>query len=241
MLNTKNHGCRFSMWSISLIVIFTFLLSGCTNSSSSTTSLTSSVVDTSVSVSSSNSSSLPINSDEALIFTPVKAHTPADKMEDSELIAMFDTLYKNGCAAGFDWPSGTGGIECNQNGVVAPAWVKVTNVASLADLRLNYEAVFSKKLLNCSIYPEFIDGEEPTFKEIDGELNIHLGGGGGIGASPDLESAIVASKTADSVWIDTKIYAPENVLVTTFTHILVVQNGYWVLDTFYPFLQGIIS
>lgn len=226
-MNTKNFRYRSLRWFVPLLLTITIILSGCNNHSPFTTS--------------SNDSSPSTKPDAVLIITPVKSDKNADEMDDSELIAMFDILYQNGVDA-FNWPAGSGGIEHNENesitGADSETWDKVTNIATLMDLHTNYETVFSKKLLDNSVYPEFFEGKHNTFKEIDGELYIRRGLGVGIGVIPDFNNTKVTSKNPDSFSIETPMLEVGDVVAGTFTHTIVKQNGNWVLDSFVLFDQG---
>lgn len=268
-MNTNKRSYRSLRFLIPLVIIVAVLLSGCADPSSSLSSsslsqqskpgsesMTSHPAEPppsdSEKISTSTSSN---NANSKLILTPITVQTPANEMSDSDLLTLFNTLYQSGLDA-YNWPVGLGGIKYNENETVLEPnkdpwreaisgpdkvpWAKVTNIPSLTDLRLNYEVVFSQSLLNQNVYPYYVEGENPVFKDIGGELYLRLDEGASLGATgepgayPDVTKTKVISKTADSFSIETpmneSIY---NELALTFTHVVVAQNEHWVFDTFY--------
>jgi hypothetical protein len=169
-----------------------------------------------------------------LAISPALVNDPADKMEDSALIDMFETtlynnaitlisMYVGGFGLDLDWDSFD---NSNERG----KYIEVGNIKNIASLKANYEAVFSRGLLDKYIYPVLFEREVPLFVEYDGKLHYNADTGGGMSAAPDFTRASVTNKSADTFEIEMPMAND-----AIFTYKVVQQNGNWVLDSFYVF------
>jgi len=157
-----------------------------------------------------------------------------DLMEDSALIDIFETkLYHNAInlisqyvgGIGLDLDMDSYDINDERN-----RYAEVRNIKDIAELKANYEAIFSRGLLDKYVYPGFFEGESPLFVEYDGKLHYRADAAGGMRSEPDFARAKVINKSADVFEIEMPMANGE-----IFTYKVVQQNGNWVLDSFFYF------
>ena len=168
-----------------------------------------------------------------LAISPARVNELADKMEDAAIIDMFETkLYNNAKTVMCWYMGGDLGLDLNKNstfcGDDGGKYVEVKNIKDTAVLKANYEAVFSRRLLDNSLYPVLF--EVPVFVEHNGKLYFNTGLGGGMTDEPDFTRARVINKNADTFEIEMPMANG-----TIFTYKVVQQNGNWVLDSFFYF------
>lgn len=184
-----------------------------------------------------------------LLVTPVPADKPADQMDDAELLALFEnTLYPNGGRASA-WAYMGGGAQVDTE-VVQPDYSDerhtynlVTLPATMADLKANYEAVFSEKYRTEIVYPGIVeetDRQPPLFIEVDGKLYLNTQTGLGFGLEPDFSHAAVTAKAADYFEVEAPVM-DRDIEQETRTFRAVSEGGYWVLENllFYDIMAEI--
>ncbi|MCL2518632.1 MAG: hypothetical protein FWF15_08725 [Oscillospiraceae bacterium] len=176
---------------------------------------------------------------KTLLFSPVAVKDPADKMEDTALIEMFETkLYENAktvirwyiYGSGFDSDLDLDMDSTFNNGNSAN-YVEVKDIKDMATLKAHYEAVFSSRILDKYIYPIF-EGDTPTFVEHNGKLYFNTGVAGGFIDAPDFTLAKVINKSTDTFEIEMPMDDPD-IGVAVFTYKAIQQNGNWVLDRYF--------
>ena len=176
--------------------------------------------------------------DDLLIISPAKIDEPADKMEDTALISLFEnTLYYNASKLR-GWILGE--LDLDYDSVFETnddrlEYVLVKNISDMAAFKANFEAVFSNALLSKAVYPWVIEGDTPLFVENDGKLYFNKNTGGGVGFAADFTRANVTAKSENAFEIGVPMITADDSEGEIFIYKIVQQNGKWVLDSHHYF------
>jgi hypothetical protein len=190
---------------------------------------------------------------EYLLFSPAVADRPANDMEDATLIHIFETfLYKNAKDVLDGWLLSGSGLDLDENSILdietentgrtlgtiggaPPIVYEIKNIKNIAAVKANLETVFSLRLLENTIYPQYFESEYALFIEKNGKLYYSAAIGGEDSRIVDFTRARVTNKNAHTFEIEVPMTTPSNQEGEWFVFKAEQQNSNWVLDSFYYF------
>ena len=181
--------------------------------------------------------------DIQLAFTPTTANIPANEMEDAALISIFEEIYNKGATIN-NWRNC---VSFNVDYDIIHTirvqdkydvqYFKAKSLPNIASVKASCELVFSDELLTNRVYPILFEGDYHVFTEVDGALYINADGDYITSFGVDYARAVVIEKTADSFVIEVPMISLWNPDGDIFQYKVVKQNGNWVLNDHFHFLE----
>lgn len=181
---------------------------------------------------------------EGLVVTPVLVGEGADRLDDGELLAIFDTLsaqaYRAANLSLFEFDA-----DDNYEYYDGTLYCAITNFRDREDVFRNCEAVFSYAYFQSNVRPVLYQkpypssGEAPLLLDVvEGKMFLNCASTGSIPLSGPIESDFeVIDREPERFFVKMRqeFLAQNGTVFQPYVVTVIEQEGLWVLDNFYWF------